>query len=479
MKYKDCSPEIKKIWKVAYVVQGVRGFASGSILYLWGTFFYEKFTATNGLSPLEAIKLCALFFGLSKIFQVFLEVPTGVIGDVIGRKWTVMLSYLSWMLLFIFMALIPFISNINAILVLGILIMLLEALNLTFFSGAFIAWCVDSLQKAHPGFGYEMVISSSYTFLFLCQILGGAICVYTYLSNYVFIGFLVAATALCFGVVFCMFEMEEHDEHSFLDIKSVSLGSVLNRMADIFSIGFKVFSQSRGILILALIFTFSSFVVEIIDYFWPVHLRANFSGGLQNIAWLGLIVVVPLLCSFGSYSVSLFVRNNDKEDRAAKLKRLKFCFFLSMVMQSIPVLLLSYSVQRGLNQFFIFLFVISFVQFVAGARHPSYESLINYYIPEEHSRERATIMSFANLFASLVIGLLAIPSSGPSGEKTALGWALPASLLLVSTVLGYFILKRNEKKLPKNLQELCEVTVDDFNFNNNLKTKEGTVYGPQ
>jgi MFS family permease len=198
-------------------------------------------------------------------------------------------------------------------------------------------------------------------------------------------------------------------------------------------------------------FTFSYFTIQMVDYLWPVYLRTNFPLNSQGIYWLGLIVVVPLLCSFGTQIVKLVLQSGQRLDREKKLSRLKTCFFFIAFGEAVPMLLLSSLAHTGRDSPVVFLLIICFCVFIAGSPNPVFESLVNYYIPDEHARERATIMSFSNMLAGLVVGLLAIPASGPSGEKTAIGWALPAALLLITTVIGYFVLKRQETRLPEGV----------------------------
>ena len=78
--------------------------------------------------------------------------------------------------------------------------------------------------------------------------------------------------------------------------------------------------------------------------------------------------------------------------------------------------------------------------------------MINNYIPDSNSQERATIMSFASLFRNILIFMLAVPAGGTSGEKTVVGWALPASLLLITAIIGNFVLRNKKEGVTRRKQ---------------------------
>src|SRR3989338_9358909 len=83
-------PDIKDIWLVTRVVQITLGFSLGLYLYTYGIFFFEKF---GGEGSPQALKLTALIYMIMFFVELFAEVPTGAIGDFIGRKKTGMVSF--------------------------------------------------------------------------------------------------------------------------------------------------------------------------------------------------------------------------------------------------------------------------------------------------------------------------------------------------------------------------------------------------
>jgi hypothetical protein len=78
-------------------------------------------------------------------------------------------------------------------------------------------------------------------------------------------------------------------------------------------------------------------------------------------------------------------------------------------------------------------------------------SLFNYFIPEELSPERATIMSFSSMVLELLMIILIYPTSGTSGENTVIGWMIPATLLLFATIILNFLMHHYERKMDGHL----------------------------
>lgn len=451
MDIKALKPEVRQIWKVAKVVQSVMGFTMGLYIFTYGPLFYEKLVEAS--NPKLGMTLTTLLAGMMFGLMAFLEVPTGAIGDAIGRKWTVVWSFFSKMFFFVFLAFIPFTNSIPLLLLFGSLANVAFGFAYTFFSGTFTAWCVDSLRERAPDVGYEHLLSRAYTYNFISQILGGVLGVLLYLWHVPYVGFLLGAVVCVFCVAFCLGEMEEVKNLQFLERKKVSLAVITRRVGEILGIGFQVFRQSSVILTLVLVFASYMFVINIVDYLWPVYLRSSIPTGIQAPYWIGLVIATLLVSAVGSHSLTIWTRrwhrNNQAKTHNNLLRRwlIGTCLF-----SALPVLLLSWLTSCGLDNFWFFVAAVLAVEFAYGVIAPCYETLVNNYIPDNHAQERATILSFGSLVRSLLIMFLAIPAGGSSGAKTTIGWALPAFLLLVAAVVGNFVLKRAQKKVPEILE---------------------------
>lgn len=420
----------------------------GLYLYTYGPLFYEKLAQVS--TPSLGMTCTTLLFAIQHALAVFLEVPTGAIGDTIGRKWTVVWSLVCRMLFFIFLTFIPFAHSVAFVLILGILGAIAFGFSYTFFSGTFTAWCVDSLREKAPTIGYEHLLSRAYTYNFLAQIIGGVLGVLLYLWHVPYIGFLLAATICVGGVAFCLGEMEETKNLQFIDRKKVSVSIITKRVGEILGVGFQVFRQSSIILTLVLVFASYMFVINIVDYLWPVYLRTQIPTDAQPLYWIGLVVATLLISAAGSHILTLWTRlwqkNNQSKTHNVILRR---WFIATCLFAALPVLVLSWLTTQGLDNFWYFTGAVLCVEFAYGIIAPCYETLVNNYIPENHSQERATILSFGSMVRSLLVMILAIPAGGTSGERTTIGWTLPAFLLLVSALVGNFVLKRAQRKVPE------------------------------
>ncbi|MBI4237462.1 MAG: hypothetical protein HY696_03460 [Deltaproteobacteria bacterium] len=103
--------------------------------------------------------LAGIWLTTGYALQGLLEVPTGAIGDAIGRKRTVLWSLLCRTGFFLCLAITTVAPNIVAAFCIAMLANIAFAFCYTFFSGAFTAWCVDSLRQKAPEIGYEHILS--------------------------------------------------------------------------------------------------------------------------------------------------------------------------------------------------------------------------------------------------------------------------------------------------------------------------------
>lgn len=451
MDFKALSPEVRQIWRVAKVVQSVMGFTMGLYIFTFGPLFYEKLSQAS--DPKLGMTLASLWFGIHMALIAFLEVPTGAMGDAIGRKWTVVWSFVARMLFFIFLVWIPFFNSISLILVFGILAAVAFGFAYTFFSGTFTAWCVDSLRERAPDIGYEHLLSRAYTYNFIFQVFGGVLGVLLYLWHVPSIGFVLGAMISVGCVAFCLGEMEEVKSIQFLERKKASIAQITRRVGEILGVGFQLFRQSGIILTLVMIFASYMFVINIVDYLWPVYLRSRVPTEIQPLYWIGLVVAILFVSAAGSHTLSLWTRKWHKHNQAKTHNTvLRRWFIGTCLFAALPILVLSFLTSRGLDTFWFFAFAILPVEYAYGVVAPCYETLLNNYIPDDHAGERATIMSFGSLVRSLLVMFLAIPAGGSSGETTTVGWAIPAFLLLASALIGNSVLKRAQRKVPERVE---------------------------
>lgn len=452
MDFKTLFPEIKAIWRVVKVVQMARGFSTGLYLFTYGPYLYENFGGLLGGS--NAMLLTTTWFAVGLALEALLEVPTGAIGDAIGRKRTVLWSLICRVIFFLFLALVSVTSNVAATFTIAILANIAFAFSYTFFSGTFTAWWVDSLRQKAPNLGYEHFAARGYTLDFIARLFGGVIGVLCYTNGIAYAAYLLGAFVCipCFTI--CAAEMDENYAQ-FLVAKSVKIETITKRIGEIIGLGFRTFRNSTPILVLTLLFASYMFLMNIVDYLWPISLHANVTPEKQNLYWIGLVVFFLVATSLGSRSVSWLSRtwSHKNENTKTHNKTLRRWLITSCLACGTSVVALGcFMAIYGQMQFPLFVFSILLVQFAYGMVLPCYEALVNNYIPDASSEERATILSFGSLTRSVFVALLGIPAGGRSAETTAIGWMIPAVMLVIIAIAAHLILSRKEKSiLPEAL----------------------------
>lgn len=448
MRSKALPSEIRRIWRIAIVIQSILGLSGGVSMYTWGPLFFEKLS--SGSDPHLGITLTTALISLQNILRALLEVPTGAIGDVIGRRWTVALSLACYMLYSVLMSFVAIAHTISWIVPLGIFAVVTYVFHYTFFSGTFTAWCVDSLRERDPNIGYEHILAPSYTANFIANIVGGAFGILLYVEGLVHAAFLGAAFVALVGVLYCIGEMEDERTLQFLDWSKIRFATVTTRMGRIIGTGFHIFRRSPAILALVVIFASFMTVINLVDYLWPVYVRTRVEQDQQTYYWIGLAVSTMLAASAGSHGMTFFTRWWQRGARTTKAQNtsLRHLLIGACIFSACPIILLGQLTTYGKDSFWIFATAVLLIQLAYGLIAPCFETLVNNYIPDSHAQERATILSFGSLGRSLLVMILAIPAGGPSGMQTTIGWAIPAGLLLIVAIIGNFVLRRAQRRVP-------------------------------
>lgn len=432
---------------MAFVIQITRGLAVGCGIYIWGPLFFEKISQSS--DPKLAITLTTTLISLQNVLRALLETPTGAIADAIGRKWTVICSLFCFMLQNLMLSFLPFVHSIAWIMAIGILSVVVYVLYYTLFSGAFTAWCVDSLRTHAPQLGYESLLGPAYTAQFISYMIGGIVGIVLYVHHMVHLAFVAGAACALTGVLYGIVEMQQEHGLEYLDYTKVSFKALTTRMGQIVGSGFQVFRRSPPIL--SLVFIFASFmtVLNLVAYLWPIYIRARMPEDSQLWYWVGLAAASSLSSTVGSHGMTWLTRRGRTKAGANRnntlLRRLLIgaCF-----LSAIPILVLSRLTAHDIEIFSVFAASVLLVNFSHGFVAPCFETLVNNYIPDTHASERATIMSLGSVGRSLLAMLLAIPAGGPSGVKTMVGWAFPAAVLLLVALIGNWILRRAQQRVP-------------------------------
>jgi MFS family permease len=444
----------RDIWKTTLTIKLNQGFGTGLTSFIYRIFLFEHFGA-NGF----AIKFVALLVILNSLFTLLLEVPTGAIGDYIGRKKAVILSFIFVSLCFLFKTSIYFSPELHLSMILAIAAEILNAIGYAFFSGTFFAWLVDSVRTNSIEEGHGPLIAKGTSYTHVGRIVGSAISLTAYLLGHVYLALLMGFISYGLVAVYCGVTMKETEKMTFYG-GGLSIRQSLMRMKEIVKIGFSSCVRIPPILYLTMLNAIAQMSVYAVLFLWGIAMKVSF--GIENMNFYWYLIV------FGSFASAFIgarlVNKLHTQHFQNKMQRtsnqvqwnwvIAVCLFLSTSIIGLGLCKINDLMTLG-----IFIGVVIAVNFSFGFLWPAINALFNYFIPEDLSPERATIMSFSSMVTELFMIILFYPASGTSGEKTVLGWMIPASILLGATVVLNFLMKRYEQKTA-NASVLNPINMD-------------------
>lgn len=439
------NPEVRKLWWVAFILQSTWGFTEGLYMYSWGPYFYEKFGGK--IAPATAMLLTTVLLGIRQGLVALLEIPTGALADAIGRVHVIILSWAFRVLFFGFLAAIWLTSSIPMAFTFGVIAGVAFSITYTFFNGAFSAWCADKLKEVDAPFNYTWLSSRFYSYRSGAALFGTLLGVGLYLAGLPFLGFAIASVVsfICMG--FCMSKMEEVQNLVFVKWDKGRWSKLARRIGEIIGRGSQVCVKTPVLFWVIFTYGMYMFLLSIICYLWPVYLRSKAGAADFSLTWLVVAGLTWIVMFIGSRGLAWL---NDRWSKTGGTKAhvvaIRRIFIGTSLFSALFVLGLSLEASNQPLTPLFFPSAILFVLFSFGVIGPCFETLVNYYIPPEDAAERATILSAGSMFRSLMILFLAVPSGGESGEKSPIGWAIPATLLLISALVANFSMRKVQRQ---------------------------------
>jgi len=379
--------------------------------FIWGV--NTLFLLSAGLSNTEAFTANAFF----TIGQVIFEIPTGVVADVRGRRFSFMLgsaTLLVGTLLYLLMWEIeaPFIGWALASMLLG--------LGFTFFSGATEAWLVDALAATDHEGDLESVFGRALT-------VGGAAMLVGSVSG----GFVAQATNL--GVPYI--------------IRAAILGLALV-IAFLFmhDLGF---TQKRGVRPIDQV---RSVVRGSIDGGWrnpPVRwlmLAAPFVGGVGIYAFYAfqpyLLELYEDPTAYGIAGLAAAIVAGAQIVGGLLVSRVRRLF----KRRTDAVILGSFLTVGALalvgvtNSFWLAIALMTLWALVFAIVGPLRQAFVNGVIPSD---QRATVLSFDNLMSSAG-GVIAQPALGRTADVYGYGASYVVAAVIAALAIPFEFLARRE-----------------------------------
>lgn len=442
--------EVKPIWRTVQIVQITRGLDTGLAVFIVGPYLYDLFqkAGAGDKSLIYISTIWAIFYGLIAL----LEIPTGALGDVVGRTRIIIASFLLHIIYGVVLVGLIFCKRLETLFVFALFSRFVSALAFTFFNGSFSAWVVDSLRESAPGFSYERLLGRGAAYSSWSMILGSLIGVAAYLHGIPHIAFL-AKSFLCLGcVTYCMGMMEETRSLIFMSGRRLSFALFRDQMLDTIRTGVRVCNRWRALWWLLGSFAAYHLLLNVVDFLWPVVMSAQFGTKKWTPEWYGMVVAVSLLGALGSHALTW--RGDGIQKRTGQRMSntsLRRWLLASEVFAAVPIIALGIATRQGVISFPLLAFAVLAVEFAYGVVTPCFDTLMNNYIPPAHSQERATILSMGSMIRSVFVLLLMVPSSGRSGITSPAAWILPAGILLVSSLVVEWRLRTHDKHASSTL----------------------------
>jgi MFS family permease len=299
-------------------------------------------------------------------FSTFLfEIPSGIISDLYGRKKTLIISNIFYILWIFFL----FLSNNYIILLFSAIF---AGLKSSFVSGTGDAFLYDSLKAIKKEDDFSKIIGKSHSYFLLgraiSSILGSIIAYFTTIKFTIFLTIIIAIFSLLIVLSFkeTPIYKEKKKKNEFLLHFKDSIKIILN---------------NKQLLFLIIIFSLITTLVKITFNFSQIFL----SEYNINIIFYGIIFsIFMMLATFGSriYSKIPIDFNNRK-----------YILFFVIIF---PILILFLGILKNIIIFFI-IFIIFEILF--GFLGPLKKHLLN----EQIKSHRATIISNVSLITSLFI----------------------------------------------------------------------------
>ena len=345
---------------------------------------------------------------ISAIAIVLFEVPTGAVADKIGRKFSIALSKLMWILsLMIYIIGGTFFHFMIAEIVFS--------LGITLKSGADSALLYDTLKAIDKTENFTEIQGKARSYIYITQAFGSIVASFVYsINEYLPMIFSIGFMVIAFIIV--MFFKEppinnkkgKYGEKYFIQIKKSAIYVIHH-------------PKIRSVVVFSMIFF--AFTRAGFWFYQPYMEAVNI-----DVKYFGIFFF------FFNLTAAYFSRNTSRIISITKNKTL-------MVM--VGLLLISF-VLMGFTNIWIGAIFILPQQMARGMYSPIINKYTNKYIP---SNKRATILSFISLATSLSAAVM-LPLIGIMKDRIDIFYShnvLSITLLIFSVIL-YYYLKNNIDK---------------------------------
>lgn len=334
-------------------------------------------------------------WGIITAAKAIAEVPTGIIADKIGRKFSIIIALalqLAGEIIFIFADRY----------LLFVLTSVIGGIGFAFLSGSFEAMMYDSLKKEDRESEMQKVAGLNASFsqlaIIIGSLVGGFIASDLRLNSFILV---IIITACFVGIALLVsiflkeptFEYRREDQNSLTSLKD----------------GIHLLKTNRSLQRIILLFLLATpFINYLLNFYQPYFVKANVSG-----IWFGIALsVASLLGIFTSKNAHLLEKRFGVRNGVLIATLLPGIFYLLMA-----------GIVHSWISFFLFLFAYSSM----NLQNPIFMDYLNRHI---ESRNRATVLSLINVLSGIYI----------AGMGLVVGWIADFSLSYAFIFMGMIIM---------------------------------------
>lgn len=343
------------------------------IRFLSSLYFYHQvitlYFQARGLNYIQINSLWGIIVGV----QALAEVPTGIIADKIGRKFSIIIALaLQFLGEFIFIFTDSYL--------LFVLVCVIAGIGFSFLSGCFEAMMYDTLKAQNRQEQMQKVAGLNGSFALIAtmlgSVIGGFITANLKLSNFVLAIILTAFFVfLSFLASFLLKEplMEyKHSKDSSLKLLKDGVNLIkTNRLL-------------RRIILLSLLAT--PFINYLLNFYPPYFVKANVSGYFFGIT----LAIASLLGFFTSKYAYLFEKVFGVTKGVMLAVLLPGIFYFLLAVISHPIL------------------SIVLVVFAFGSMHIQKPIFLDYLNRHIESKNRATVLSLINVISGFYVAIMGL-----------------------------------------------------------------------
>jgi MFS family permease len=436
------------------VLQFLWGCSYGCYIFVYGAWYVWQLSA--GKFYHEGLVPAGILLTIRQALGAFLDIPLGVLADRFGRLTLVRFAFVAKLMFHGTLASLALVSRWYPPILAGVGSSIFFAIAYTSFSGAFSAWVVSESRESGINDPSTVLAAGHYAFFF-GELLTGVVSVllFSWKSPACF---LLGATFCAIAWIWAVSKCQEHRSTAPAQLnKFVRVPEMARRFRERFQALRKVISTSQIVLAVMMIFGCFMFLLNIVEHFWPVLVKAYKGSSVpleQKHIWMIFVLLVCVVRLAGAHLFKNRLNAIKSIPIELKIRRVKPLFLLcglSAAAVAIVVgIVVGISVHSGSGssqlqaeitaaRLFISLSAVLFLVFIHGLVAPLYDVLVNAVMPASLDSYRAAVLSIGSTVRSVLAILFGVLSAA---AISGWSWAVPGSVLLIVTLGANAFMKR-------------------------------------